>query len=56
MTKHAGNTNRLAGIFERLLRIKNRAQYEPYRFTHDDATMSIDQAQQFLDGALTIVN
>jgi uncharacterized protein (UPF0332 family) len=56
MTKHAGNTNRLAGIFERLLRIKNRAQYEPHRFTHDDATMSIDQAQQLLDGALTIVN
>jgi uncharacterized protein (UPF0332 family) len=56
MTRRASITVRLAGLLEQLLGIKTRARYEPYRFTHDDATLAIDQAQQLLDGAVKIVN
>lgn len=55
MTQHASTTGRLAGLLELLLAMKTRAQYAPYRFTHDDAVTAIEQAQKLLDGATTIV-
>jgi uncharacterized protein (UPF0332 family) len=53
-TKHASTTSRLAGLLELLLAMKTRAQYAPYRFTHDDATTAIEQAQALLDAAMAI--
>lgn len=55
MTRHASTTSRLAGLLEQLLTMKTRAQYAPYKFTHDDAASAVNDAQQLLDGAIKIV-
>jgi uncharacterized protein (UPF0332 family) len=56
MSRHASTTRRLAGLLEQLLLLKNRAQYEAFRFAHDDAELAINQAQELLDNAIKIVN
>lgn len=53
--KHASTTSRLAGLLESLLALKTRAQYAPYRFTHDDAEIAIGHAQELFDAAVVIV-
>jgi len=56
MSKHGATPDRLAGLLDQLLAVKNRAQYAAVRFNHEDAATAISQAQQLLSGAIKIVN
>lgn len=54
-TKYARTTERLATVLSLLLSVKGRAQYAPILYSRAGAEAAIEQAQELLTGATTIV-
>lgn len=51
---HAGSTKQLATILGRLLKLKNKSQYQTSDVVRSAATKAVDWAQKMLDGASDI--